>query len=119
MFLLKIGTLQRRVDPIKHLCWTIFAKIANRRLIISQKIFILDVWRGSECTSARRVHQNKSQKFQHRHLTLSGRRSLSYRFQSIDLLCKLMDRCLYYRDLCHKRVNRVLNTALCRSGFVK
>ena len=59
MFHLKIGTPQRRIDPIKHLCWTIFAKIANSRLLISQNIFILDVWLGSECASARSVHQNK------------------------------------------------------------
>ena len=37
-------------------------------------------------------------------ITLSRRRSLSYRNQSIDLLCKSMDRFLYDRDLCHERV---------------
>ena len=38
-------------------------------------------------------------------LTLLWRRSLSYRNQSIDLLCKLMDWFLYYRDLCYEKVN--------------
>ena len=38
-------------------------------------------------------------------LTLSWRRSLSYRNQSIDLLCKSMDWFLYDRDLCHEKVN--------------
>ena len=37
-------------------------------------------------------------------LTLSWRRSLSHRNQSIDLLCKSLDCFLYDRDLCHKRV---------------
>ena len=38
--------------------------------------------------------------------TLSWRRSLSYRNQSIDLLWKLMDWFLYDRDLRHERVKR-------------
>ena len=37
-------------------------------------------------------------------LTLSWRRSLSYRNQSIHLLCKSMDWFLYDRDLCHEIV---------------
>ena len=37
-------------------------------------------------------------------LTLSVRRSLSYRNQFIDLLCKSMDWFLYGRDLRHERV---------------
>ena len=37
-------------------------------------------------------------------LTISWWRSLSYRNQSIDLVCKSMDWCLYGRDLCHERV---------------
>ena len=37
-------------------------------------------------------------------ITLSWRRFLSYRNQSIDLLCKSMDWFLYDRDLCHERV---------------
>ena len=39
-------------------------------------------------------------------LTLSWRRPLSYRNQSIDLLCKSMDWFLYDNGLCHERVNR-------------
>ena len=39
-----------------------------------------------------------------KHVTLSWRRSPSYRNQSIDLLCKSMDRILYDRELCHERV---------------
>ena len=39
------------------------------------------------------------------HLTLSWRRSLSYKNQSIDLLCKSMDWFLYDRDHHHERVN--------------
>ena len=37
-------------------------------------------------------------------LTLSWRRSLSYRNQSIDLLCKTIDWFLNDRDFCHERV---------------
>ena len=37
-------------------------------------------------------------------LTLSWRRSLSYRNQSIDLLCKLMNWFLYDKDIHHERV---------------
>ena len=37
--------------------------------------------------------------------TLSWRRSVSYRNQSIDLLCKSMDWFLYHRDFLHERVN--------------
>ena len=40
-------------------------------------------------------------------LTISWRRSLSYRNQSIDLLYKSIDWSLYDRDLRHKRVNRI------------
>ena len=39
------------------------------------------------------------------HLTLSRRRSLSYRSQSIDVLCKSMNWFLYDMDLRHERVN--------------
>ena len=41
-------------------------------------------------------------------LTLSWRRSLSYRNQSIDLLCKSVDWFLYDNDLHHERVNHSL-----------
>ena len=37
-------------------------------------------------------------------LTLSWRKSLSYKNQSTDLLCKSMDYCLYDRDLGSERV---------------
>ena len=40
-------------------------------------------------------------------LTLSRRRPLSYRNQSIDLLCKSMDWFLYDNGLSHERVNLV------------
>ena len=40
-------------------------------------------------------------------LTLSGQRSLSYRNQSIDLLCKSMDWFLYDKDLRHERVKQI------------
>ena len=40
-------------------------------------------------------------------LTVSWRRSLSYRNQSIDLLCKVMDMFLYDRDLGHERVKNL------------
>ena len=42
-------------------------------------------------------------------LTLSWRRSLSYRSQSIDLQSKSMDWFLYYSDLRHERVKGGLN----------
>ena len=38
-------------------------------------------------------------------LTLSRRRSLLYRNQSVDLLCKSLDWFLYDREPCHDRVN--------------
>ena len=38
-------------------------------------------------------------------ITLSWRRSLSYRDQSIDLICKAMDWFLYDNELCHERAN--------------
>ena len=41
----------------------------------------------------------------HRRLTLSRRRPLSYRNQSIDLLCKSMDWFLYNNYPRHERVN--------------
>ena len=41
------------------------------------------------------------------YLTLSWRRPLSYRNQSIDLLCKSMDWFLYDNGLRHERVNRL------------
>ena len=37
-------------------------------------------------------------------LALSWQRSLSYRNQSIDLVCKSIDKLLYYRDLYRERV---------------
>ena len=43
------------------------------------------------------------------YLTLSWRRSLSYRHQSIHLLCKSMDWFLYDRDLRHERVGAIAN----------
>ena len=45
-------------------------------------------------------------------LTLSWRRSLSYRKQPIDLLCKSMDWLLYDKGLCHERVNPIHDTCL-------
>ena len=42
-------------------------------------------------------------------LTLSWRRALSYRNQSIDLQSKLIDWFLYNNGLCHERVNRHCN----------
>ena len=42
-------------------------------------------------------------------LTLSRRRALSYRNQSIDLLCKLMDWFLYHNGLRLERVNVTTN----------
>ena len=45
-------------------------------------------------------------------LTLSWRRLLSYRNQSIDLLCKSMDWFLYDNSLCHERVNSTLSKSL-------
>ena len=42
------------------------------------------------------------------HLTLSWRRPLSYRNQSIDLLCKSMDWFLYDNDPHHERVKDAL-----------
>ena len=45
-------------------------------------------------------------------LSLSWRRSLSYRNQSIDLLSKSMDWFLHHRDLRHKRVKKNLSTRL-------
>ena len=47
-------------------------------------------------------------------LTLSWRRSLSYRNQPIDLKSKSMDWFLYDNGLCHERVNKYLNFAHCR-----
>ena len=41
----------------------------------------------------------------YKRLTLPWGRSLSYRNQSIDLLCKSVDWFLYDRGLCHERVN--------------
>ena len=41
------------------------------------------------------------------YLTLSWRSYLSYRNQSIGLLCKSMDWVLYDRDLLHERINEV------------
>ena len=50
-------------------------------------------------------------------LTLSRRRSLSYRNQSIDLQSKWMERFLYDRDLRHGRVY-IQNCKVCCSIFV-
>ena len=43
-------------------------------------------------------------------LTLSGRKPLSYRNQSIDLWSKSMDWFLYDNDLCHERVKCCVNS---------
>ena len=51
-------------------------------------------------------------------LTLSWRRPLSYRNQSLDLLCKLMDWFLYDIGLCHERVNLTFQ-AMRRSIMVR
>ena len=55
-------------------------------------------------------------------LTLSWRRSLSYRNQSIDLLYKSMDWFPYDRDLCHKRFFLILQnisaSILNRNAFI-
>ena len=45
---------QRRIqNSVKHLRWSVFAKIANafEPLIIFKQRFILDVWKGSEYVS--------------------------------------------------------------------
>ena len=47
---------------------------------------------------------------QHWHLTLSWRRPLSYRNQSIDLLCKSMDWFLYDNSLHHEGVKYYVRT---------
>ena len=44
-------------------------------------------------------------------LTLSRRRPLSYRNQSIDLLCKLMDWYLFENGPCHERFNNELRAS--------
>ena len=48
-------------------------------------------------------------------LTLSLRKSLSYRHQSIDLLCKSMDRFLYDRDLRHGFGDTINPMGACRA----
>ena len=53
------------------------------------------------------VFQNIIIYHEKRCLALSWRKSLSYRNQSIDLLCKSMDWFLYNRDLRHERFKRV------------
>ena len=59
------------------------------------------------------------------HLTLSWRRSLSYRNQSIDLLCKSIEWFLYDRDLRHERVKQPFSSKISKkylkslfSGFI-
>ena len=59
----------------------------------------------------------------HKPLTVSWRRPLSYRNQSIDLLCKSMDWFLYDNGLRHERVksdsskNPFLQCLICRTCF--
>ena len=56
------------------------------------------------------IHQSKwdfNLRSAYKHLTLSWRRSLSYRNQSIDLLWKSITWVLYDRDICHERVNLI------------
>ena len=64
----------------------------SKSLTIFTKSSILDVWQGFKFFS----------------LTLSQWRFLSYRNQSIDLLCKSMDQFLYDRDLRHERVGKAI-----------
>ena len=59
------------------------------------------------------------------HLTLSWRRSLSYRNQSIDLLCKSIEWFLYDRDLRRERVKQPFSSKISKkylkslfSGFI-
>ena len=52
------------------------------------------------------LYHNHKTKWEKKHLTLSWRRSLSYKNQSIDLQRKSMDWFLYDRDLRHERVKR-------------
>ena len=59
------------------------------------------------------------------HLTFSWRRSLSYRNQSIDLLCKSMEWFLYDRYLRHERVKQPFSSKISKkylkslfSGFI-
>ena len=59
-------------------------------------------------------HNGKLAKSSDKHIDIMGlilscRRPLSYRNQSIDLLCKSMDWFLYDRTLRHERVNYILN----------
>ena len=57
----------------------------------------------------------KLSKINHWALTLSWRRPLSYRNQSIDLLCKSMDWFLYDKILRHERVKFIEKLTLCLS----
>ena len=51
-------------------------------------------------------------------LTLSWRRSLSYRNQSIDLQTRLVDLFLYIRDPCHERVESFLSTVFVKLSIL-
>ena len=83
------------------LVWIIkFRKSCSQKLL---KIGVVNGWRN--CWQF-------SQKVYTRCLTLSWRRSLSYRNQSIHFQIKSMDWLLYDRDLRHERVACVLNRAL-------
>ena len=52
------------------------------------------------------------------HLTLSSRRSLSYRNEPIDLQIKSMNWVLYHRDVRHERVKLFANV-ICKVTFLK
>ena len=73
-------------------------------LILNKQIFTIHrdtlVFESRVTISVKKIHHKSLTVF----LTHSWRRSLSYRNQSIDLLCKTMDWLLYHRDLCHERV---------------
>ena len=51
-------------------------------------------------------------------LTLSWRRSLSFRNQSFDLLCKSVDWFLYNRDLRHERVNNSFHCEIKKIQYI-
>ena len=74
-----------------------FANVINGHnpLIIFAKSSMLDVWLGSKCVSVLRSRFA---------LTLLWRKTLLYRSQPIDLLCKSMDWFLYHKDLRHEGV---------------
>ena len=87
----------------------LFAEIVNgwKPLTIFVKNFHLHLHLGSEYASKFRNILEIRLFFEYMYfLTLSWRRSLSYRNQSIDLLCKSKDSFLYDRGHRHERVKK-------------